>query len=474
MEKIVRVEVEKPVEIVREVERVITVEVEKETIVEIEVEKETIIEVEKPVFRTGAVIKTNTWFVDHLNRFAPYVTAKTGITMDNGTYSGDFWGKLLAELVAGQGPDVIVLHYSNWADFWTGGFITPFDDYFKAHDLNRLRFADDPWEEMGFDGQLMGISLFAGTDMGVWLDMDMVERFDLGADLPTYGKDNFDQWTADDMIEWADEATQLNSDGDVEIYGWQAGTNFGWWDSNKHWVASNNASWYEDPWDYRPSKTLINSPECVDALETMFDLVDRKITPDRETWLSGVSGGGDWLFVADKAVSWSFVMNTSMLSREIYQKMNLGFISFPYFQNRTHQVGGGAWGINKNSPIQDEVAEWITAFTIDDQLNRLKLDIWAPPPYDTRKYVDGQPEGTAKTINLINLTRSPSPGMSPTPDLAEDVVRFPAHAGIKSGLFHGTMGKFLNMVHSKEMVMKQALDAAADEINAEFAKGYDS
>ena len=81
----------------------------------------------------------------------------------------------------------------------------------------------------------------------------------------------------------------------------------------------------------------------------MFDLVDRKITPDRETWLSGVSGGGDWLFVADKAVCWSFVMNTSMLSREIYQRMNLGFISFPYFEKRTHQVGGSAWGINKNS-----------------------------------------------------------------------------------------------------------------------------
>ncbi len=156
MEKIVRVEVEKPVEIVREVERVITVEVEKETIVEREKIVEVEVEVEKPVFRTGAVIKTNTWFVDHLNRFAPYVTAKTGITMDNGTYSGDFWGKLLAELVAGQGPDVIVLHYSNWADFWTKGFITPYDDYFKKHDLNRLQFADDPWEEMGFDGQLMG------------------------------------------------------------------------------------------------------------------------------------------------------------------------------------------------------------------------------------------------------------------------------------------------------------------------------
>ena len=473
MEKIVRVEVEKPVEIVREVERVITVEVEKETIVEREKIVEVEVEVEKPVFRTGAVIKTNTWFVDHLNRFAPFVTAKTGITMDNGTYSGDFWGKLLAELVAGQGPDVIVLHYSNWADFWTKGFITPYDDYFKKHDLNRLRFADDPWEEMGFDGQLMGLSMFAGTDMGIWLDMDMVERFDLGADLPTYGKDNFDQWTADDMIEWADEATQLNSDGDVEIYGWQAGTNFGWWDSNKHWVASNNGKWYEDPWDYKAPKTLINSPECVDALETMFDLVDRKITPDRETWLSGVSGGGDWLFVADKAVCWSFVMNTSMLSREIYQRMNLGFISFPYFEKRTHQVGGSAWGINKNSPIQDEVAEWVAEFTTDDELNRLKLDIWAPPAYDTRKYVDAQPEGTGKTINLINLTRSPSPGMSPKPELAEDVIRFPAHAGIKSGFFHGTMGKFLNMVHSKEMVMKQALDAAADEINAELAKGYE-
>ena len=473
MERIVRVEVEKPVEIVRVVEKVITVEVEKETIVEREKIVEVEVEVEKPVFRTGAVIKTNTWFVDHLNRFAPYVTAKTGITMDNGTYSGDFWGKLLAELVAGQGPDVIVLHYSNWADFWTKGFITPYDDYFKKHDLNRLRFADDPWEEMGFDGQLMGLSMFAGTDMGIWLDMDMVERFDLGADLPTYGKDNFDQWTAADMIEWADEATQLNSDGDVEIYGWQAGTNFGWWDSNKHWVASNEGKWYEDPWDYKAPKTLINSPECVDALGTMFDLVDRKITPDRETWLSGVSGGGDWLFVADKAVCWSFVMNTSMLSREIYQRMNLGFISFPYFEKRTHQVGGSAWGINKNSPIQDEVAEWVAEFTTDDELNRLKLDIWAPPAYDTRKYVDAQPEGTGKTINLINLTRSSSPGMSPKPELAEDVIRFPAHAGIKSGFFHGTMGKFLNMVHSKEMVMKQALDAAADEINAELAKGYE-
>ena len=326
---------EKPVEIVKEVERVITVEVEKETIVEREKIVEVEVEVEKPVFRTGAVIKTNTWFVDHLNRFAPYVTAKTGITMDNGTYSGDFWGKLLAELVAGQGPDVMVLHYSNWADFWTGGFITPFDDYFKAHDLNRLRFADDPWEEMGFDGQLMGISLFAGTDMGVWLDMDMVERFGLGEELPTYGKDNFDQWSNgrhDRMGRRGYAVGQQRRRGDLRMASWH----------QLRLVGQQQALGGIE------QRQLVRRPLGLQAVQnadqlaprawtrwgTMFDLVDRKITPDRETWLSGVSGGGDWLFVADKAVSWSFVMNTSMLSREIYQKMNLGFHRLPPISRR--------------------------------------------------------------------------------------------------------------------------------------------
>ena len=221
---------------------VVEVEVTREVQVEVEkVVKETVV-VEKAMMDdpvdvneagmdipAGTEIRFPSWSVRNFGFYADIIKDRTGVTAKLESYPGDFSAKLLSEIAAGVGPDMMIIDAYWYGDIFRKGILEPFEPYFKAFNLDRARFADDPWKDSVYEGILYGLSLFPGMEMGVFVNWDLVSKEGVGDSMPVWGAENFDQWTYADMFAWSREVKK-ESGGQVEHYGWDAGirgTGFG-------------------------------------------------------------------------------------------------------------------------------------------------------------------------------------------------------------------------------------------------------
>ncbi len=475
MERIVTVEVERAVEVIREVEKVVTVEVEKETIreIEIEVEKETIVEVPAERGELGE-LSMRYWFHERIGWYAPIISAETGIVMRADSYAGDFWGKLTAELAAGTAPDVLYLNNANWGDFFALGVVRPYDDYFKSYGLNKNDWAADPWLECGFRGKLLGLSVHNQAALGIWFDGDALDKYGIGEDLPVWGSSNFDSWVMDDMVEWARNATIKDGD-ETEVYGWESGLEWFFWDPAKNAVLSNGGAWSEDMWGYDPDKCLLNSPEVVEALQPFADLMHEGVMVDRPTYAAGASAGGDWAYLSKKSFNWNFQL-TSRAFIEAYKDKNQEYIMYPPWQAnmKPQLIGWEMMAVNGGGPQQDLAAEWIKEFTTNPRVCQEKANTWRLPTFQTRRWVEAQEEGEIKMLNLMSLVRLPA--VSAKPEYAEDTVVWPGHMGLKGWKVREVESRIFGedvWVKDGTKTVQQGMNELVDEVNAEWGKGYD-
>ena len=476
MERIVTVEVERAVEVVREVERVVTVEVERETIreIEVEVEKETIVEVPAERGEVGE-LSMRYWFHERIGWYAPIISAETGIVMRADSYAGDFWGKLTAELAAGTAPDVLYLNNANWGDFFALGVVRPYDDYFKSYGLNKNDWAADPWLECGFRGKLLGLSVHNQAALGIWFDGDALDKYGIGEDLPVWGSSNFDSWVMDDMVEWARNATIKDGD-ETEVYGWESGLEWFWWDPAKNAVLSNGGAWSEDMWGYDPDKCLLNSPEVVEALQPFADLMHEGVMVDRPTYAAGASAGGDWAYLSKKSFNWNFPAYFESLHRSVQgQEPGIHHVSAVAGQHEPHST----------HRLGDDGRQWRRSATgprgrVDQGIHDQPASLSREGQYLAAAHLPDPKMGSRlrkveiKMLNLMSLVRLPA--VTSSREYAEDTVVWPGHMGLKVGRFGkwkaGSSGEDV-WVKDGTKTVQQGMNELVDEVNAEWGKGYD-
>jgi ABC-type glycerol-3-phosphate transport system substrate-binding protein len=477
VEKVVAVEkvVEKPVEVEKEVTRVVekVVEVEKEKIVEVEVEKPVVVEKEKVVEvevaarpkMIEATLRLNTW-ADWFKPLVPILKEATGVQVDREVYPySGHREKLMTQFVAGVGPDITWINGDWMPEFWIAGVFKPFDDWVKTEQVDMSKFYQDQWKLNGYKGKIQGLSVFTMQDLMLFINAELAEKDGLlTKDLPLWGRPNYDEWKLDEWVEWLKAGTKVRSDGTVEQYGLGSAMASGFSTDQKVFVYSNGGKFFDDDWSNEETKSLVDQPEFLEMVQFLLDLVMKhKVAPSAEG-SKAIQGGA---FRANRAVSgitWSTVSIWPIKDTFPQAHMHL-----PFAKHRVHAAGDAPFCVNKDSKNTDAGFHWVTQFNLNREVAKMEAEIAAIPAYDPLPIVGVMPEGPAKTVNLINLSRIK--GMSTVPDKAEGVVDVPRWNGGKANVFTGdTLTAAIQSVATGEATLEDAFAQAKAKIEAELAK----
>jgi len=136
-------------------------------------------------------------------------------------------------------------------------------------------------------------------------------------------------------------------------------------------------------------------------------------------------------------------------------------------QTKVHTIGANMLCVNKNSQQKDAAFKWALTFCTDLDV-RTKFVNVSLPAYDPLPIVNASPEGSAKTIALINLSRIKS--ISAVPADAENVTVYPRWYGRKASAFtQQTMHDALDSVILGKATAQQAMTTAKQAIDAKLA-----
>ena len=454
------VEVEKIVE--KEVTRVV------EKPVEIEKEVTVIKEVEKRGVR--GPIKMAAWGADHFRKGIEPIAVKTGILANVFGYPGAFNTKLMTEIAAGVGPDLLLFDSFWMGDFFARDVTVDFNTYLKAFNVDPSGWAIDLQLDGGFKGKLQGVPFSAPRPFMVMINAGMAQSEGYSdSDLPLWGQENYDSWSVDDMLEFGENMTKVTSAGKVERFGWDTLLEWTAWsliDIHMQHIASNGGWFWEDPWDYEPAETTITNSEVIEALDWVLPTIQKNICPDTGT----ASAAGKYATIGSGlAASITAPMVAGFPARDYLKAIDIHAIYHPYFKDRVQQYQSNILCVNKESKFQDEVAEWIIEFVTDDDIIRLRLynDI---PSWNPAQFISELDSGQFKDILLMSISHLA--GHSTVPEFAEGARPLPRNFGLKGAFVRDTLGAGWERYLEGKQTLKEAWSEDKVKIDAELAKGY--
>jgi multiple sugar transport system substrate-binding protein len=262
----------------------------------------------------------------------------------------DYFTKLQTLVAGGTAPDVFELNYENFVTYADKGLLL---------DLSPMMAADTALDASVYSERANSAFNYNGMQLGLPATFSTVMLF--------YNKDLFDKagvayptadWT------WADavEAGKKLNDPANGVWGLYSGIQF--WEFYKK-AAQNNCKFFSDD----KTEVLINSPECVQALQTMVDMVKTdKVVPsaadmggqaDGDMFLAGklaMDVTGIWMFSAykDAPFQWDVNVEPGMVNKA------------------THFFANGV-SIFAASKHPQEAYEWVKFFTSDAEMAKIRI-----------------------------------------------------------------------------------------------------
>jgi multiple sugar transport system substrate-binding protein len=304
--QIVQQTVEVPVEVVETVvvESTVEVEVEREVVVTATPGPSELVELTYFTFSAAP---------DHLEDLDQMIAAfnaeypNVQINVETAPFN-DYFTKLQTLIAGGTAPDVFELNYENFVTYADKGVLL---------DLSPLMVADESLDSAIYYPRALEAFNYNGMQQGLPASFSTVvmfynkELFDAaGVDYPT------SDWTWDD----ARAAAEQINDPANDVYGLFTAVHF--WEFYKK-AAQNNCQFFNED----KTEVLINSPECVEALQTMVDFVEVDGVMPSAAEMGGVSDGdmflqgklgmlvsGIWMFSAfqDAPFDWDIVVEPGM------------------------------------------------------------------------------------------------------------------------------------------------------------------
>ncbi len=264
---------------------------------------------------------------------------------------GDYFTMLQADFVGGDPPDAFELNYENFVAFAASGVLLDLTEYLSP---------DAPYYP-----QALAAFQYEGRQYALPETFSTVVLF--------YNKELFDQagidypapdWTWADAIEAARAIRALGED----IWGIYSPIQF--WEFYKR-AAQNNCQFFNED----RTETLINAPECVEALEVMVSLLEEDVMPDpaeqagvsdSELFLDsrlGMQVTGIWMIPAyqEAEFEWDIQLEPGLATR-----------AYHFFSN------GIAVDVNTEHP--EEAAAWAQFLTSSETAVQVRLEAdWELP-----------------------------------------------------------------------------------------------
>jgi multiple sugar transport system substrate-binding protein len=405
------------------------------------VEKEVVVTVTgTPVPETGPEPVTLTYYTfsaapDHLEELDQMIqifeAAHPNITIQVETAPFDnYFTKLQTLIAGGMAPDIFELNYENFVTYASKGLLL---------DLNPLGSSDASFDASIYYPRALEAFNYNGMQLGLPATFSTVVLY--------YNKDLFDQagvaYPQEDWT-WADavEAGKKINDPAAGVYGLHSGIQF--WEFYKK-AAQNNCKFFNED----KSEVLINSPECVEALETMISFIEAEKVMPSEAEMGGLSDGdmflqgklgmdvtGIWMFAAfkDAPFAWDIEVEPGMAEHAAH-----------FFAN--------AASVFAATKHPQEAWEWVKFFTSDPEMARIRVESgWELPALSNPAFFDEYlkqtpPENRQAVFNSLKYAVVPP------------VIE-------RQGEFQDAVGLLLDQARLGQITPQQALDQAKIEIEA--------
>lgn len=307
--QVVQQTVEVPVEVVE------TVVVE--STVEVEVEREVVVTATPgPAEPVELTYFTFSAAPDHLEDLDQMIAAfneqypNVQIKVETAPF-GDYFTKLQTLIAGGTAPDVFELNFENFVTYADKGLLLDLSSQLAADGtLDSGIYYPRALEAFNYNGMQQGLPASFSTVV-MFYNKDLFDA--AGLDYPT------SDWTWDDVRAAAE---QINDPANG-VYGLYSGIQF--WEFYKK-AAQNNCQFFNED----KTEVLINSPECVEALQMMVDFVETDGIMPSAADMGGVSDGdmflqgnlgmlvsGIWMFPAfqDAPFAWDIVVEPGMATQ---------------------------------------------------------------------------------------------------------------------------------------------------------------
>jgi len=358
-----------------------TVEVEVEKTVEVEkiVEQPVEVEVEKVVTATPGPVEpeTITYFTfsaapDHLedldNMIGIFEAANPNVNVEVETAPFDeYFTKLQALIAGGEAPDVFELNYENFVTFASKGVLADLTGRMEADPDSAVGvYYPRSYDAFNYNGLQAGLPATFSTVV-LFYNKDLFDA--AGIDYPAA------DWT------WADavEAGKAITDADAGVWGLCSPIQF--WEFYKKAAQNGCAFFNEDQ-----TEVTIDSPECVEALQTMIDFVTTDGVMPSDVDMAGISDGdlfnsgnlgmlvtGIWMYgaFADAPFAWDIQVEPGMAEKA------------------THFFANGV-SVFAASEHRDAAYEWAKFFTSSPEMAEIRVASgWELPTLNNPEYVEG-------------------------------------------------------------------------------------
>ena len=262
----------------------------------------------------------------------------------------EYFTKLQTLIAGGTAPDVFELNYENFVTYADKGVLLDLSPMMKADTtLNPEVYSERANSAFSYNGMQLGLPATFSTVM-LYYNKDLFDQ--AGVEYPTA------DWTWSDAV----EAGKKLNDPANGVWGLYSGVQF--WEFYKK-AAQNNCRFFNDD----KTEVLINSPECVEALQTMVDMVKTdKVVPsaadmggqsDGDMFMAGklaMDVTGIWMFSAykDAPFQWDVTVEPGMANKATH-----------FFAN-----GVSAFAATKHA---QEAYEWIKFFTSDPEMANIRI-----------------------------------------------------------------------------------------------------
>jgi multiple sugar transport system substrate-binding protein len=357
--------------------------------------------------------------------------------------------KVIVQSLAGVGPDLFDC-YSGYAlsAFVKAGIAWDITDELKKRGIE---IEKECWPAVVpcamYEGRAYGFPVNAAVN-GLWYHKDLAEA--AGVSIPS------GPWTWQQAVPMLQKLTVRNADGGIERYGIVLD-----WD--------NNYRQFVQQWGgrmYTPDGTrcIIDSPQAIEAIQFMQDLVTRyhvspTVAEEKSLSAAGGWGGGSviTLFGAKKAATalggrWWLCR----LRDPDYAQLRLAAAESPYGQVRTFVGYGKATLINKNSPHREAALKFMD-YLHGERYNRL-INHQADGIGPVMKYAQGDaflhdPAYPQEDYNGVwrEMQKAAT---------AEQVSPF-----MNGSVLQRVMLQQLDQVKSGDKTPRAAMEAAAREVN---------
>lgn len=339
----------------------------------------------------------------------------------------DYFTLLQTNIAGGVAPDVFELNYENFVSFASKGSLL---------DQTAVADADDTYDADVFYERALDAFNYNGMQEGLPETFSTVVLF--------YNKDLFDaagvgypeaDWTWDDAVAAAEQLT----DADAGVWGLFSPVQF--WEFYKK-AAQNECEFFNKDM----TEVLLDSPACVEAVETMVSFANEGIMPSAEQ-MGGVSDGdmfangqlgmlvsGIWMFgaFADTTFEWDIQVEPGMVKQA------------------THFFANGL-SISADTEHPEEAWAWAKFFSSSPDMANMRVTTgWELPTLTDDSLFDdylaiSPPENRQAVFDSLNY--------SIVPPVIE-----------RQNELQDTVNLYLEKVVLGEMSAQEALDAASAEI----------